>query len=305
MIKYLRLVRFPNLLIIMLTQVLVRYCLILPAFKTEFNITGNFPVHLSDFNFILLLVSTVLIAASGYIINDYFDVNIDEINKPGKNIIGTSLNAVTAKKLYFIMSGVGVILGFYVAFKTTMPVMGLVPLFCAASLWMYSSHYKRRLFIGNVIVALLSALSVFIVGLYEPEFYRNFIFLVWYGFLAFLISLIRELIKDMQDAEGDELQQCKTAPIILGIRKTKAVVFALIMLMAGYIIYIINGNFKSNSVISVWYMSGMFVIPLTALSYLIITAREKKDFFYASMFTKILMLGGLISIFLFWHFFLK
>src|SRR5438046_832357 len=113
MLKYFRLIRFPNLLIIMLSQYLVRYYLVLPAFKAEYFVTGIFPPHLSDVDFFLLMASTILIAAAGYVINDYFDVNIDEINKPGKNIIGKSLSAKAARILFFILAGIGSAIGFY------------------------------------------------------------------------------------------------------------------------------------------------------------------------------------------------
>ena len=186
MIKYLRLIRFPNLLIIMLTQVLVRYCLILPAFKTEYFITGIFPKYLSDANFFLLVLSTVLIAAGGYIINDYFDVQTDKINKPGKNIVEISISKVRARNLYFVLSIFGVVLGFYLALQISKPAIGFIPLFSTVSLWMYSSYYKRQLLSGNILISILSALSILIVGLYEPEFYRNFIYLIWFTVSAFI-----------------------------------------------------------------------------------------------------------------------
>ena len=305
MINYLRLVRFPNLLIIMLTQVMVRYCLILPAFKTEYFVTGIFPRYLSDLNFALLITSTIIIAAAGYIINDYFDVQIDEINKPGKNIVGKIISNKDAKSLYFILSVIGVIIGFYLGFQISKPMIGMLPLFSAISLYMYSSYYKRRLFSGNIIVAVLSALSVMLVGLYEPEFYRNFIFLIWYGMLAFLLSFIRELLKDIQDINGDELTQCKTVPIVLGIPRTKIVIVILIFLTSVYITNLLYKNFFDNGVINFWYLVSLFLIPLIALSYLVISASGKKDFYYASLFTKIIMIGGITTIFLFWKYFLS
>lgn len=305
MLKYLRLVRIFNLLIIMLSQILIRYCLILPAFKAEYFITGVFPKYLSDFNFILLLASTILIAAAGYIINDYFDIYIDHINKPGKNSIGISISKIKAKYIYFILNILGIISGFYVAIQISKPVIGLLPLFSAVSLWMYSSYYKRRLLAGNIIISFLCALSILIVGLYEPEFYRNFIYLIWFAISAFLLSMIRELIKDMEDVDGDELSQCKTAPIIFGIYKTKIIVAIIIAALAVYISFILYRYFYINNVINFWYLLSMFLVPIAALIYLLVTATEKKDFHYASLYSKLLMLGGIFSILLFWFYFLK
>ncbi len=302
---YLRLVRLPNLLIVTLTMVLVRYCLILPAFKAEYFITGFFPSYLPDVIFFMLVVSVVLITAGGYIINDYFDVHIDAVNRPGKNIVGTRLKEKTALYLFIVLSAIGSILGFFVAIKISKPGLGVLHLFAVASLWMYSSFYKRRLFIGNVIVALLCAISVLIVGLFEPEFYKNFVFLTWFVVPAFLLTLIRELIKDIEDIDGDELSQCKTAPIVLGIRTTRLVILGLIAVLVIYLFYILKENFFTNTVINFWYLSGIFFIPIAALFYLVLTAREKKDFYYASLFSKLLMLGGVLSMFFFWNYFLK
>ncbi len=305
MLKYLILVRIPNLLIIMLSQILVRYCLILPAFKTEYFITGIFPNYLSDLNFSLLVFSTILITAAGYIINDYFDIHIDEVNKPGINIIGKNISKKYARNLFYGMSALGIILGFYVAIKISKPAMGLLPLFSTVSLWMYSSFYKRRLFSGNIIVSILCALSILIVGLYEPEFYKNFIYLIWFAVPAFILTFIRELIKDMEDIDGDELSQCKTAPIVLGIKKTKIIVIILIAALAFYISFVLYTYFYSNTVLNFWYLIGLFLIPLIALIYLIKSASEKKDYYYASLYSKIIMLGGIFSIFFFWFYFLK
>ena len=305
MLKYLSLVRIPNLLIIMLSQILVRYCLILPAFKTEYFITGIFPNYLSDFNFSLLVISTLLITAAGYIINDYFDIHIDEINKPGKNLVGKTISKSNAKNIFYSMSALGIILGFYVAIQISKPAMGLLPLFSTVSLWMYSSFYKRRLFSGNIIISILCALSILIVGLYEPEFYKNFIYLIWFTVPAFILTFIRELIKDIEDIDGDELSRCKTAPIVIGIKKTKIIVIVLIAALAFYISFILYNYFYSNTVLNFWYLTGLFLIPLIALIYLIMSANEKKDYYYASLFSKIIMLGGIFSIFFFWFYFLK
>ena len=305
MVSYLRLIRFPNLLIIMLSQVLVRYCLILPAFKTEYFITEIFPNYLSNLNFNILVASTLTIAVGGYIINDYFDIHIDEINKPGKNIIGKNLSKKMAMSLYIVLSSIGILSGFYVAFRISKPELGLLQMFSVASLWMYSSFYKRRFLSGNLIISLLSALSLLIIGLFEPSFYKNFVFLTWFAIPAFLLSLIREIIKDIEDIDGDELSQCKTVPIVLGISKTKKIILIIILLLAVYITYILRINFYTNTVINFWYLISMFLIPISALAYLVHSANQKKDYFYASLFSKILMLGGIFSMFLFWNYFLK
>ena len=305
MLPYFRLIRFPNLLIIALSQLLIRYCLILPAFRAEYFITGNFPQHLSDINFFLLMLSSLLLASAGYIINDYFDIHIDETNRPGKNIVGKKISKKNAKNIYFLLSLAGICIGFYLSIKIERPSFGFIHLFTAASLWMYSSYYKRKLLSGNIIVSILCALSLLIVGLYEPEFYRNIIYLTWYAILAFLTTLIREIIKDMEDIDGDKMSQCKTLPIILGIPRTKLIVQLLIVLTLAYVAWVLKTNFYANKVLSVWYLLAFLSIPFIALSYLIFTANEKKDFYFAGLYSKILIVAGILTILPFWYYFIR
>jgi 4-hydroxybenzoate polyprenyltransferase len=305
MIAVLRLIRLPNLIIIAFSQALVRYCLIMPAFIAQYHNTGFFMPHLSKFDFILLVLSTVLIAAGGYIINDVFDTNIDEVNKPGKNIIGKKISETTAKKFFYFLSAAGIILGFFVAYNIEKLMMGFVNVFAVGSLWMYSSYYKKRLLIGNFIVAFLSALSLLIIGLYEPYYYMNIEFLLYYAAFAFLVSLIREIIKDAEDIDGDERAQCKTLPIIAGIKTTKGVVTSLIIITVAAIVFILTKYFYFNTVVSFWYLVSIFVIPFAALIYLVGTASEKKDFHYASVFTKLIMIAGVLSMVPFYFYFLR
>ncbi len=305
MLFFLKIIRFPNLIIIALSQVLVRYCLIMPAYQAEYNNTEVFPVHLSKIEFLLLIISTLLIAAGGYIINDVFDVRIDEINKPEKNRIGKEISERRATNLFYIFSAIGVMIGFYLAFKINKPVMAFVNVFVAGSLWMYSSYYKKRLLIGNVIIAVLSALSLLVVGLFEPEFYPNIIYLFIYAAFAFALTLIREIIKDIEDIDGDELSQCKTIPILAGSKWTKVVLMVLTVLTAAGMGWILYSYFYDNKVISFWNLIAIVEIPFVALGYLILTASEKKDYHFASTFTKIMMVLGVLSLFPFYYFFLR
>ena len=305
MISLLRLIRFPNLVIIAISQALVRYCLIIPAYQTAYNNIEIFPAHLSKPDFILLVLSALLIAAAGNIINDVFDVRTDEINNPGKNSIGKFISAEAARRLCYVSWSVGIVIGFYLAFKIEKPVMGFIHVFAAGSLWMYSTYYKKRLLIGNIIIALLSALVLLMVGLFEPEFYPNITYLLIYSGFAFSVTLIREIIKDMEDVDGDERTQCKTLPVIAGIKKSKAVVLILIALTAILIGYILTSYFYGNRVISIWNLFAIFEIPFFGLAYLVITAADKKDLHFASTFTKIIMVLGVFSLFPFYYFFLR
>lgn len=290
---------------IILTQYLVRYCIILPAFETESIITGEYPSHLNEFNFLLLVLSTVLVAAGGYIINDAYDVETDAINKPGKNKIGSLISSKTATTLFLSLSLAGIVIGFYIAWYSGIMIMSGIQVFTAISLWMYASHYKRKFLSGNFLIAILTALSILITGLYEPEFYRNFSYLLIYAIPAFGITLLREMIKDMEDLEGDKQTQCKTIPVRLGLKKTKYLVQILILINVFIIVYVLYKYFYGNIVISLWLLITMFVIPFAALSYLVQNAQEKSDYYYAGVFTKIIMLAGILTMIPFYYYFLR
>ena len=305
MIAFLRIIRLPNLFIIILTQYLLRYCLIMPAFKAEYFVSGVFPFYLSDFNFALLVFSTVLLAAGGYIINDYYDTVIDEINKPENILIGKKLSERQAMLTYRVLTILGVLIGFYLSYVIQKPVMSFVNVFVAASLWMYSSQLKKKLLVGNILIAFLSAMTLVVVGLFEPAFYINFMYIGIYAGFAFMVSLVREIIKDMEDVEGDERGQVKSLPVRFGIRKTKVVAFNLTLLTATLLGYTLYKFFYTNTVFSFWNIFSIFELPFICLLYLVATASEKKDFHYASLFTKGIMLMGILSLIPFYYFFIK
>ncbi|MGB3074441.1 MAG: geranylgeranylglycerol-phosphate geranylgeranyltransferase, partial [Chitinophagales bacterium] len=218
-ISFLRLIRYVNLLYIALTQCLVQYTIIKPILGQA----GVVPT-LDVFNFSLLVLSTVLIAAGGYVINDYFDVKIDAINKPRRIFIDRTIKRRSAMLLHQALTGAGVLLGFYVAWKAGNIRLGFIHPIVSGLLWFYSTGYKRQLLIGNIIISFLTALVILIVALYEQHLFKPdtiavnaaaytiFILVFFYFLFAFLISLVRELVKDMEDVKGDELYGCKTLP---------------------------------------------------------------------------------------------
>jgi len=277
----------------------------MPAFITEFHQTHIFPTHLSKTGFLMLVLSSLLVAAAGYIINDVHDVSIDEVNKPGKNLIGKKYSEQFAKKLFYWFSGIAIAIGFYLALAIQKNVMGFIQVFAVVSLYMYSSSFKKRLFIGNLIIALLAALAVAIVGLYEPSIYLNIEFVLYYAAFAFIVTLTREIIKDIEDFDGDELAQRKTIPIVFGVKIAKTIIISLIIITLAGLMYLLWKYFYMNKVTSFINLIGMFLIPFLALSYLVITAHEKKDYYYASLFTKAIMVYGLLSIIPFWYYFLR
>lgn len=305
MLAYLRLIRFVNLLLVAATLFLVRYCLILPAFETTSIITGDYPEHMSRLHFALLVAATLCVTAAGNIINDVFDVTTDAVNRPGRNLFEHTLRPAVGHRSFLILAATGSLLGLYLGVSVGKPAIGLLHLFASGSLWMYSSYYKRRLIIGNLIIALLSFLMVMIPGLFEPEFYPNISYLLVYACLAFLVSWAREIIKDMEDQEGDRSMDCNTIPIRFGIRAAKAISVSILILTGGAIGYVIHANFYDNTVVGWWNLLLIFELPLAGLVYLTVTAEGTKDFHYASVFAKVYLLLGILSMFPFWYYFLR
>src|SRR6185436_4550665 len=127
------------------------------------------------------------------------DVRADEVNKPGKNVIGKLISPAAGRNLFYSLSGIGIVIGFFLASRIGKPVMGFVFIFAAVSLYLYSSSFKRKLLSGNIIISVLCSLSLLVVGLFESEFYANIIYLLIYASFAFLITLVREIVKDMED----------------------------------------------------------------------------------------------------------
>jgi 4-hydroxybenzoate polyprenyltransferase len=272
---FLRLIRTPNLIIIALTQLFVRILLIGPREEWE--------SILRDPHLYMIMLSTLLIAAAGYIINDYFDIKIDIVNKPQKVIIGRYLKRRMAIGTHQLLSILGVVCGLLVSYK-----VALVNVFSVSLLWFYSERYKRQALIGNIAVSLLTALSLLILSVHYPE-NRELVFI--YSTFAFFISLIREIVKDIEDIRGDAVHGCKTLPILLGIRGTKRVLYILITSFAvilGLWGWQIGDNALSTSFI-------LISIPLSFLLYKLRIAHTRKDFGTISTICKVIMLLGLLT----------
>ncbi len=303
---FLKLVRYPNLIFIFLTQYLLQYAVIIPVFH-RYDIRPT----LSGLSFFLLSLSTVLIAAAGNIINDYFDVNIDLVNKPEKVIIDRAISRRWAIAWHIIFNVLGIGLGFGIAWKIGYPALGFTQFFCAGLLWFYSTAYKRQLVIGNVAISLLTALSVLIVGFYEPKLYKEINplnapavylllrILLLYGAFAFLISMIRELVKDLEDLKGDSRQGCRTLPIVYGINASKDITFVFTGILIVLILFV-----QIKMILLHWYYSTGYLlllvqIPLVGMGIRLKKAVKPRHFHKISSLIKWIMLAGILSMLFF------
>lgn len=265
-----KIIRFWNLAIIVFAQ----------GFTAYFLVGGN---TLFVPQLYVLVLSTVLIAAAGYIINDYYDVKIDLINKPERVVVGKSIRRRYALLFHWALSFIGVSLGFLLSWK-----IAVVNFFSGFLLWWYSNLLKRKPFVGNFSVALLTGLSVYVVAVLFDPF--NKLILV-YSFFSFFITLIREIIKDIEDLKGDNTFGCQTLPIIWGIRKTKTFIYLLALIHVLAIVY-----FNSLYVwLPVWILTVFVFFPVSFLVLRLTFADTVKDFSKLSLYCKIILLLGVLS----------
>ena len=269
----LRLTRFWNLVIIGLAQ----YC------------TAGFLIDsrlILDIHLLLLSTSTILIAAAGYVINDYYDIKIDLINKPERVVIGKSITRRYAILFHTSLSLSGVAIGFMLNWK-----IGILNFLSAFFLWLYSNNLKRQPFIGNFLVAILTGLSILIVILLYDARPPGNMHVIIYSLFAFFMTLVREMIKDMEDLRGDNTFGCKTIPIIWGLRKAKYLVYSVLILFATSVFYI---NYIYVGLPMYYFVCFLF-IPLGWLLALLIRADTIKDFYKLSQLCKVIMLLGISS----------
>jgi len=311
MIAFLKLIRFPNLLIIAFTQYIIRFCLIQPVLTLS-----GFELQMQEWEFAWLVLATLFIAAGGYIINDYFDVRIDNINKPDNMVIDKGVKRRVAMGAHAVLSMLGCLIGIYLSWKSNILLAGAT-VFCLSvvGLWYYSTHFKYQFLTGNFMVSLFTSIAVILPALFEvPRIiveYNNQLLsqqfqfgsevtttkiLMWtatVGAFAFILSLIREIIKDMEDMEGDMEYGCKTIPIVLGLNKTKIIMLCLIVLAiarCGYIQFLLHHLL--NEKISDFYFALLIHFPLIALFFLLLKAKSKQHFHRASRLVKFIMLTG-------------
>ena len=310
---FLNLIRWKNLLMIILTMVLMRYAVLAPLINKigVILIKGNgaeIPMSLQFqwYDFVILVAATVFITAGGYVINDYFDIKTDLINK-GKVIVGTKIPRRKAMMWHNIFNVAGVTAGFYISYKSGYFWLGTLFLLVSGLLYFYSASYKRQFLIGNIIVALLTAMVPMLVVFYEwPAIYKyysvnavtlppvNFI-IYWVGgfaLFAFLTNLIREIIKDIEDFEGDIAYGRNTVPVIVGVLSSKIV--CIILIIITIILLYLCWHFFINDTITLIYLSAAIVLPLSFVIYKLLISSERKQLHSASSIMKIVMLMGVL-----------
>ena len=321
LVSFLKLIRLPNLIIIGLAQYAMRYGVIYPMYLfINKQLILNFPnkitnpsiieLQVSNLHFFCLCLSTLLIAAGGYIINDYFDINIDRINKPQQLIIDNGIKRRSAMALHLALNLIALLLAGIVLFKMGFLKYILIYIACSFGLWYYTTEFKKAFLIGNIIIAIFVAMVPFTVGLFElqlaaskyavltnPPFYVNFKkifhFILGFSALSFLINFIREIIKDIEDIDGDLAYGCETLPITLGFEITKNILITLIGFMIAIMGFIQRGQWDAGAFLSFWYILLLIQLPLLLVGYLIWTGKNPSKFKWPDLITKGIMLTGI------------
>ncbi len=322
--NFLRLIRFPNLIIVALTQYLLQYYILLPELK-KVNSTPLLP----DFEFFLLVFSTILIAAGGYIINDIEDVDIDKLNKPEKKqIVGRIYPLSISWKMYLFSIILGFMISIYLAFFIHNFVQFLIYPAAVGMLYAYSKWWKRQPLIGNLVVAFFCAFVAWIVFYaekinfiseklhyviarnelllrgYEANFlsegtqqegydFLKFTF-VGYAAFAFISTFFREIIKDIEDVQGDKAGNCRTLPVVIGVESSKKWAFMVGLIFLSLVVifsFILRGEW-----IKILILNSIISLPIIYALFLLVRAHKKEDFSFLSKLAKLIMLSGLVFI---------
>jgi len=308
MIELFKKIRWINLLIIVFTMYAMRFAVVSPLLKLN-----GLELQLNDFYFVLLVLATVFLAAGGYIVNDYFDKKIDEINRPikTKKELGDkeeeTICCKKAMKFYNAFTITGVVLGSLVSLLIGQYMFSTIFFLVAGVLWFYSSTYKRIPFLGNIIVAVLSALVPLLVVVYEMpliiEKYRTLfiendtdVMIIMYfvgGFsaFAFFLTLIREIVKDIEDVLGDKAYGKNTIPVILG-NSFATVLAGIFIVVTVYMLFYYQTNY-SNEKLSFWYILLLIVSPLMYVVFRLIANTSKKGMHITSTIIKLVMFFGI------------
>jgi 4-hydroxybenzoate polyprenyltransferase len=303
---FFRLIRWPNLVFIVLTQCLFYYCIILPGFS------ASPVVPISPHIFILIVAASVCIAAGGYIINDYFDINIDQINKPDKMVVEKLVKRRWAIFFHLVITTAGVVCSFFAALQTSL-IIFIVNIFCTLLLWFYSTTFKKKLLSGNIIISLLTAWVILVLYFACNPFFivndvdkitstlmqRIFKPTILYAGFAFIISLIREVIKDMEDMQGDAKYNCKTMPIVWGVPATKVFVAVWLIVLVSTLsivqFYVLQFGWWASTL----YCFVLIIFPLILILKKLYDATVATDYHRLSTLVKLVMFTGILSMFFF------
>ena len=318
--NFLKLIRYKNLLMVLLTMVLTKYALIDSIFFSNISFKSYTLIHttylgitLTHYQFLKFTFSILFITAGGYIINDIYDTEADKLNKPNKVFIYKTISIKSAWILYYLITIVGFFLGAHLSFTTEKNEFSFIFLGTILMLFLYSKYLKKTFLIGNLLVSVLSGLVIFITVLFnEPQTHNSILIEVISNFgtgihlliiaviyIAFsvLTTFIREIIKDIEDIDGDLKIKAKTLPILFGRKRASKVAFFFSAVLLVFLLIVLQ--FLKNEILFLGYGIVFILLPLLYFMYKLWFSESKKDFSLLSNLMKIIMLFGILSMLLF------
>ena len=307
--QFFRLVRWPNLLIVAVTQYLLQYLVLVPALEKA----GLSPI-LGSLHFFLLVLDTVIIASGGYIVNDILDYETDLVNKLDKVFINNIISKKAAVVLYLALCLTGLLIAWYLANFVGEKMLALIYPAAVGLLWLYSRFFKKMPLTGNVVVAVFCAFVAGVVLFAERDAFAiistsqpalaSKISLLFGGYLlfAFLSTMLREIVKDMEDMEGDRAQSYRSLPIAFGMKTARRWGMAFAMLLLFSLLFFSKWLFQNEQWAGLAFNWIAILLPLLYTLVLLKNATEKSEFSRLSKLTKFIMLTGLILLLLIWKF---
>ncbi len=300
-----KLFRISNLFIIVLLQYFLRKFFISPILNSF-----GLELVLTDFQFILLLIMTISITTAGYVINDYFDLKRDYINRNEDDIIiGKTIKRRTAMAAHFVLSGVGIAIGLYLSYIIHVWVLAFLPIFIVGLLWFYSTEYKRQFVIGNLVLAFVGVLPIILSILYEPALFRAYLsidnrevavllfkVIGYFSFIAFGINLLYALVKDLHDMPGDEATGCRTLPIVAGEMASKFTFTIVSVMLIFALFYIQNMQYLNKAYIPLMYIVFTIEIPLILANTMLFLTNKSEKYKYIVRLISIIMIFGVLAI---------
>ena len=316
--NFLRLIRWKNILVIALTMMAMRMLVIFPVFKV-YGIDVMFP----DWGFYMLMLATMLIAAGGYVINDYFDVHIDSVNRSKKMIVGVTMPRRKAIALHLWLSIFGLACGIAATVAGHRFWYIFIFIGAFALLWIYSRDLKKTTFWGNLLIAMLSGIVPLLVAMTEYFAVADSIsywdichinavkmamqVIIFFSVFAFLFTLMREIVKDCEDIEGDRLNGVRSIPVKIGLVKTNIIV-GVLALISAFIVgffwydYLSQTRFFMYESAAYTYLTWLVVLPtmiVVGIPTLFGTSKRKYSFVSAAL--KVIMVIGIAFSIVFCH----
>ena len=275
------------------------------VFRYLFLAQSYIDLALTDFNYILLVIATVCIAAGGYVINNIMDQDTDEITKPQNRVVGVSISETVAYNWYIGLTIVGVGIGFYLSNVIYKPTFASLFILVATLLYVYATNLKQIPFLSNVIVAVILSISIVIIGLFDIlpaidvdnrfRMKEAFDIIFDYAIFAFIINLIREIVKDLEDMDGDYQTGINTLPIAIGIQKTKIIVGIITLVAILMLVYYLKTSLYELDY-TIYYALAFILGPLVYFGAKLINATAKKEFHHLSTILKIVLFFGILSV---------